>query len=84
MINPLDIREHMLRWLDGPEFYNLMQDYRHAPVHRQKDVMDAYDAIKRAILMQTYPVPPSPASPVPPSQDGPAKGESSNVGKKTT
>ena len=39
----------MCDFLEGKEFYNLMQTYRHTPVVDQDTVLAAYEAIKRFI-----------------------------------
>ncbi len=40
--------------LDGGEFYNLMQNYRHAPLFPQEAVTAAFEAVK-AFIRQTPP-----------------------------
>lgn len=35
--------------LESEEFYNLMQEYRHAPVSDQKKVLDKFNAVKKWI-----------------------------------
>ncbi|KKK59303.1 hypothetical protein LCGC14_3035720 [marine sediment metagenome] len=34
-------------WPECEEFYNLMQHYRHMPIERQTEVVEAYEAIKQ-------------------------------------
>lgn len=45
---PFDV-EAADAWLDGREFYDLMQAYRVAPVERQSSVLEAFDAVKTAL-----------------------------------
>ena len=39
-------RENLLEWIECEEFYNLMQEYRHAPVGNQEATLTAYRAVK--------------------------------------
>ncbi len=36
-------------FLNGEAFFELMQAYRHCPFHAQKDVVVAFEAVKKAI-----------------------------------
>lgn len=39
-------------YLDSPLFYEIMQDYRHAPVEDQARVIIAFAAVQNALLLQ--------------------------------
>lgn len=41
--------KQMEEWLDGPEFYQLMQNYRHAPLAPQEHVVGAFESVKLAV-----------------------------------
>ena len=38
------------QFLNSAEFYNLMQVYRHQPIGKQDRVIEAFEAVKTAIL----------------------------------
>lgn len=38
------------KWLNGEEFYNLMQTYRHTPITKASEVVEAFEAVKAKIL----------------------------------
>ena len=43
----------MSDWLDGEEFYNVMQSYRMAPVTDQAAVCAAFETVKEAIRQKS-------------------------------
>ncbi len=44
------MNEKLKEFLNSAEFYDLMQTYRHTPMHLQADVIKAYEAVKDAVL----------------------------------
>ena len=43
-------RKRLMESLNGQEFYELMQAYRHAPIGDQLDVASAFGEVKKFIL----------------------------------
>lgn len=41
-------------FLDSEEFYNLMQDYRNAPIHAQCFAFDAFCEVKKYIKSEIW------------------------------
>ena len=40
-----------MRNLESQEFYELMQTYRHTPIEKQTETVEAYNAVKDYILI---------------------------------
>lgn len=45
-------RDAFSEWLDGQEFYELMQAYRHAPLAPQSEVLGAFAHVKRRLVLE--------------------------------
>lgn len=48
----MEISYNLEKWLDSKEFYELMQTYRHLPLAKSTEVLEAFYAIKDAISTQ--------------------------------
>ena len=43
------LQDRLRQWLDSREFYELMAQYRHAPVTSQEQVVQAFEYVKNGI-----------------------------------
>jgi hypothetical protein len=46
----MSANDRLTEWLEGQEFYELMQAYRHTPVTLQAQVVEQFEAIKKRLL----------------------------------
>jgi len=51
-MKPKTCKEVAAKWLDSQEFYELMQGYRHAPIHKQQQTIEAFEALNDFIRVK--------------------------------
>ena len=47
-----DLIVELENWLDSQEFFDLMQTYRHTPITSQAATVEAFDEVRRQILIK--------------------------------